>query len=682
MFKNFLQQYKDLTVSNKLKFLGVSIAMMAVTLSISFLLIYQYYSEKNLLQNRTETFAKVLADNVAPAILFNDKDQVSTILATLKYRKNLVQVYVMDKHWKVVETYTKKSISSENKQILVSLKSKQFLWEGRDIFSVVPILVESEQIGSLIVVSSLDGYFKRLVKEMLMILIIVLFTIWATLKFTFTLRKEILLPISKLNENINNVLETQNLTNKVPVLNNDEIGKLGKNFNLMLDDLNYTHEQLIEQKDIAEYKAHHDSLTSLPNRVSFNQRLRQIISRSKRNKEHCAIFFMDLDRFKQINDSFGHDVGDEVLQIFAKRIQACIRKEDTLARMSGDEFMLVIENVSLLHSPTQFAHKIIKETQRPLHIAGQLMYMTVSIGISIYPDDGEDTQTLIKNADAAMYKAKVDGKNTFEFYTPEMTEIAYQRILLETELRQALKENEFVVHYQPQMNAVTNELIGMEALIRWDHPQKGLLSPDSFIVLAEETGLIVEIDRWVMQEGMKQITRWHEQGLNPGYLSLNLSIKHLINEDFFTTINQHLEESHCKEEYIHLEITEGEVMKDPERSISLLQEVSDMGISLAIDDFGTGYSSLSHLKRLPIDKLKIDKTFINDIPDDEDAIAIVRTMIALAKTLHLDVVAEGVEDKEQKEFLLEHGCHVIQGYYYSKPLPANEMKEMLIAQKD
>ena len=677
MLKPLLSYYNKLTIVKKLRFMAISVAVIAVFMSMISVLMYQYYSEKNILKNQAETFSKILADNIAPAILFEDLDNITQTLKSLKYQENIIQVHVMDKEWKVMQSYMQDGIALKNTKIIASLKSKKFLWRDNKLFTIVPIAVDTEWIGSLIVVSSFNQYNAKLLKELWLILIIVILSIWFTLKFTGSLNRAILFPISDLNENINNILETQNLTNHVTVFNNDEIGKLGKNFNLMINELSNMQNQLIDQKDIAEYKAHHDGLTLLPNRSSFTERLNQVISRAKRNKEYFAVFFMDLDHFKQINDSMGHDAGDEVLKIFAERIKYAIRTEDIVARMGGDEFTVILENLNSVQSPTIVAEKILKVMQEPLEVNGQQLYLTTSIGITIYPDDGNDTLTLIKNADAAMYKAKNDGRNKYQFYNVEMTDIAYARVILETQLREAIKKEEFVVYFQPQINIVTNELIGMEALIRWNHPHKGILSPDYFLPLAKETGLIVAIDRWVMKTAMHQMREWHDIGLTTGYLSLNLSVGHLIRKDFIVQFKELLKESACEEKHIQVEITEDEVMEDPEYAVTVLQQMNNMGISLAIDDFGTGYSSLSYLKRLPIDTIKIDRSFIDDIPFDEDDVAITKAIIALCDSLNLKVIAEGVENKEQKDFLLENGCHNIQGYLYAMPMPAEVMKNFL-----
>ena len=677
MQKLFLSYYTKLTIAKKLRFMAISVSVIAVFLSMTSVLIYQYYNEKNILQSQAETFSKILADNIAPAILFKDMDNISETLTSLKHQENITQVYVLDRQWKVIQSYTKNGVALKNEEIILSLKSKQFLWKDNELFTIVPISVDKEGVGSLIVVSSLNEYYTKLLKELWLILLIVILAIWLTLKFSDSLNSAILSPISNMNENINDILKTQNLTNHVIVSSNDEIGNLGKNFNLMINDLHDMHNQLIDQKEIAEYKAHHDGLTLLPNRRSFTERLNQVISRAKRNKEYFAIFFMDLDHFKQVNDSMGHDAGDEVLKIFAERIKHSLRVEDTVARMGGDEFTVILENLNSVQSPTIVAEKILKIMEEPLTVNGQQLYLTTSIGITIYPDDGQDTLTLIKNADAAMYKAKNDGRNKYQFYDVEMTDMAYARVTMETQLREAIKQEDFVVYYQPQVNIVTNELIGMEALIRWNHPRKGLLSPDYFLPLAKETGLIVTIDRWVMKTAMQQMKQWHNEGLATGYLSLNLSVGHLMRKDFMFQFKELLEQSGCEEKHIQIEITEDEVMKDPEYAISVLQQINDMGISLSIDDFGTGYSSLSYLKRLPIDTIKIDRSFINDIPLDEEDVAITKAIIALSESLNLKVIAEGVENNEQKDFLLQNGCHNIQGYLYAMPMPAEVIENFL-----
>jgi len=433
-------------------------------------------------------------------------------------------------------------------------------------------------------------------------------------------------------------------------------------------------QELIEQKDILAYQAHHDGLTGLPNRVLFNDRLEHGIELAKRHNTKLALFFIDLDHFKQINDSLGHQVGDRVLIAVAERLKAKIRKEDTLARLGGDEFTIIMEDLINVQDASLLAYQIQQVLTQPIHIEGHTLYTSCSIGISLYPQDDTDANNLIKYADAAMYKAKEEGRNNFQFYASEMTDFAMERMVMKASLRHAIDNNEFIIYYQPQIDARSGKLTGMEALIRWQHPVMGLVQPVKFITLAEESGLIVEIDRWVMTTAMKQITQWYNAGLEPGVLALNLSMRQLRSDDFIEILQESMQAADFKPECLELEVTEGEMMKKPEESIIKLELISRMGIEIAIDDFGTGYSSLAYLKRLPVSKLKIDQSFIQGLPDDKDDVAIVKAIIALAESLDLELIAEGVETDAQKEFLLASGCEHIQGYYYAEPIPAEEIE--------
>jgi len=440
--------------------------------------------------------------------------------------------------------------------------------------------------------------------------------------------------------------------------------------------------ELSRQKSILYYQANHDALTGLPNRIHFKKELKKELKKTAKLKLKLALMFIDLDRFKKINDSLGHDIGDKVIHIIGERLKRSIRKDDMVARLGGDEFLLMVKNVKREEEVSTEAERILRIIEEPIAVEDYTLYSSASIGISCYPEDDMHESNLLKYADTAMYKAKEEGGNNFQFYRSEMTDMAYEHVMMERDLREGILSGDFEVYYQPQIDVRNEKIIGVEALVRWHHPIVGLLSPDIFIPLAEKTGLIVALDLWVMKTAMHQVAEWYAEELDPGTLALNMSMKHLESSDFEEEVHGILDLYEFKKKWLSFEITETEVMKKPDEVIAILEMLHDLGISIAIDDFGTGYSSLSHLKRLPIDKLKIDKTFISDIPDDEDAIAIIKTIIALTETLNLEVIAEGVEDKVQKEFLVEQGCHIVQGYYYSKPLPANEMKAMLLAKKD
>ena len=435
--------------------------------------------------------------------------------------------------------------------------------------------------------------------------------------------------------------------------------------------------ELLRQKDILNHQAHHDALTGLANRILFNDRLEQSLKKAKRSNTKIAILFLDLDHFKEINDSLGHAVGDDILKIVTNRLNSTIRNEDSIARLGGDEFVIMLDGLTQGQNASLLAQKILEVLAQPVTIEGHILYISSSIGISIYPDDGFSTDNLLKYADSAMYKAKEEGRNNFQFYSAEMTELAFERVVMEASLRAALENEDFVVYYQPQVDATNGELVGMEALVRWNHATMGIISPAKFIPLAETTGLIIELDQFVMKTAMKQIVKWYKEGLNPGKLALNLAVKQLQKKDFIQTLQKMLSDTNCKAEWIELEVTEGKIMNNPEEAIVVLNQIGDIGVELAIDDFGTGYSSLSYIKKLPIHKLKIDQSFIRDLPDDVEDSAITKAIISLTQNLSLKVIAEGVETKEQRDFLIDNGCNYIQGYFYSKPVNADTMTEIL-----
>ena len=435
--------------------------------------------------------------------------------------------------------------------------------------------------------------------------------------------------------------------------------------------------EMLEQKERLDYQAHHDVLTKLPNRLLFSDRLHKAIQKATRDKTELALFFIDLDRFKQINDSLGHQMGDKVLIEVSNRLKNSMREGDSLARLGGDEFTVLMEGLRRSEDASTLAKKIIDTIIEPMEFDGHKLYLSASIGISLFPNDDRDLDKLLMYADSAMYKAKDEGRNNFQFYSSQMTALATQRMEIESKLYKAIDNEEFLVYYQPQIDAREKKIIGMEALVRWNHPTDGIIPPFEFIGIAEDNGLIVPIDLWVMDTAMRQVVEWYKEGLNPGVLALNLSLKQLHQENFIETFAKILKRTGCKAEWVELEVTESSIMQHPEDSIVLLNKLSAMGIELAIDDFGTGYSSLSYLKRLPLDKLKIDKSFIDDIPHKEEDIGISKAIIALAKSLNLRVIAEGVETQEQLDFLLANDCDNIQGYFFSKPLPFDAMQEYL-----
>ena len=419
--------------------------------------------------------------------------------------------------------------------------------------------------------------------------------------------------------------------------------------------------------------ATHDHLTGLPNRVLFNEELQLALARAERHGRPVAMYFMDLDRFKNINDTLGHAFGDRVLQETAKRLASCVRGTDIVARLGGDEFVLLVEEFREEANLAEIGRKLLAAVAQPVAIDGQDLNLSASIGICTYPEDGRDSKTLLSNADIAMYRAKQQGRNNFCFYSAEIDAQVPERLALEAGLRVGLERGEFRVHYQPKIDMATGAITGVEALLRWQHPERGLLLPEKFIHLAEETGLIVPIGLWTLREVCNRAKAWREQGLPRLPVAVNLSAIQFREEQLVPQLAEILASTGFEPDALELEITESMVMQDPERAVTLMESLRRMGVRLTIDDFGTGYSSLGYLKRFPINNLKVDRSFVRDLPHSSDDIAITRAVIAMAHSLQMNVIAEGVEDKAQFDVLREEGCDEFQGYLCRPPLAEDEL---------
>lgn len=439
-------------------------------------------------------------------------------------------------------------------------------------------------------------------------------------------------------------------------------------------------------RDISERKefesrlhhlAHHDAVTGLPNRFLIHDRLGQALAQARRRGLTVAVLFLDLDRFKTINDTLGHDFGDLLLKDVAGRIKGCVRYSDSVGRLGGDEFMIVLPDLSNGQDSIHVCQTLVRAFSEPFTVDGRELFATCSIGVSLFPNDGGDRQMLIRNADTALYRAKELGRNNYQFYTADMNARAFERLALENDLRKALEREELCVYYQPRASLQSGEITGAEALVRWRHPDLGLVAPNQFIPLAEESGLIVPIGEYVLRSACAQNRAWRDAGLAPIAVAVNLSARQLREPGLIATVSSALEESGLDPGSLELELTESMLMQSVEGPAAVLGRLKELGIQLAMDDFGTGFSSLSYLKRFPIDQLKIDRSFVNDVVSDPNDGEIVRAIIAMGRSLQLKLVAEGVEDQEQMEFLRAHGCDEMQGYHFSAPLPAPEFTELL-----
>lgn len=497
----------------------------------------------------------------------------------------------------------------------------------------------------------------------------------ALLLVWFLIRRSITMPMGRLSKQLR--LQVESETDAIELINTPDNGELGA----LAHWFNRRTRQLMETQKKIEKLAHFDSLTGLPNRRLLIDRLENRVNEAKRQGSFGALLFIDIDNFKLINDSLGHDMGDELLMQVAERLQKCLRREDTVARLGGDEFVvLIVKNSSftdqLIYETTVVANKLVKVIRKPFDLRGRLHHITSSIGITIFPSSSSSSDELLRQADTAMYRSKARGKNGFCFFKPEMQEEANKRLNTEEELRQALVENQLSLVYQPQVD-INDTCLCAEALVRWTHPTKGLQVPGEFIAVAEESGLIIPLGNWVIDEACRQIRAWRNVEYVLEKVAVNVSPKQFRDSKFIDSVKKSVEKHKINPSQLTLEVTEGVVIDNVQNTIDKMQELKTFGVRISMDDFGTGYSSLMYLKKLPLDQLKIDQSFVRDITIDPNDAMIVETIIAMSNHLGLDVIAEGVENREQRDFLVDKGCRKFQGYYFGKPMSATAFMEYL-----
>ncbi|WP_353570766.1 EAL domain-containing protein [Candidatus Albibeggiatoa sp. nov. BB20] len=648
----------------------------------------------NSMEKNLEVQTNIIKVNLTPFLQFDDAEGTAEILKGLGENVNVVlaQVY---KGPTLFATYMRRDlpqfglISSPHNHKLSS--SPQYLQYAQPILSP-----NQEVLGTLVVILNRRALYQRIQHYMSIALVIILVSGFIALILSAYLQYIITRPILSLVKITHQISHHKNYSVRANVTSKDELGILVSGFNTMLMAIQERDEQLEKHREELEftvtkrtqelkkanqqltYQAYHDALTHLPNRALFMKRTEQAISHAQVNQEMLAILFIDLDRFKYINDTLGHTAGDYLLQQVAKRLLACTHApEDTVARLGGDEFTLLLRH---LQSPTDaalIANKVLKSFDKALKYNEHELYSTPSIGISIYPKDGVNVVTLMKTADVGMYRAKQQGRNQYCFYT-ENTDIAtVSRLRMENKLRQALEQNEFDVWYQPRYSMPSHKIVGAEALLRWHSPELKSVPPSEFIPLAEDIGLIVPLGEWVLRQACEENCLWQTMNCPPLHVSVNLSARQFIQEDLLSTIANVIEETEMNPERLELELTESLIMPNAEDTIETLRGLKKLGIQISMDDFGTGYSSLSYLKRFPIDTVKIDQSFIRDIHEDVDDKALVTAIIAMAHSLKLGVVAEGVETSEQLTFLNQYQCDYVQGYLFGRPMPAKQFRELL-----
>ncbi|MCD6187599.1 MAG: EAL domain-containing protein, partial [Desulfuromusa sp.] len=540
-----------------------------------------------------------------------------------------------------------------------------------------PIVYEGSVVGQLMIQVSLTMINHTLVRYVKIGFIGFLIYALLVLLIARRLQRMITDPIHSLVQSMLQISEGKDYSHRVQKQSNDELGSLFDGFNSMLEELERRDLELRKNESHLDYLAYHDPLTNLANRLLFHDRLEHSMVRAKRSISRIAILFIDLDRFKHINDSLGHDAGDRVLCAVAERLQGQVRETDTLARFGGDEFVIILEQLKKTEDLSRFVKKLLKAMEQPIFIAEQKLHVTASIGLSIYPDNGVDADSLMSAADIAMYQAKENGTNTYRFYSEEMNTHSHESLIMENKLRGALSSDQLTLYYQPQFELKTGHLIGFEALIRWNSPDLGFVSPADFIPLAEESGLIVSIGEWVLLTACQTLKELQGHWPVPLRMAVNISPRQFQHDSLVQTVSEALYRSQIEPCCLELELTEGMVMNNVEHAISKMKDLNTMGVQLAIDDFGTGYSSLGYLKKFPISRLKIDQSFVKDLINNSSDQAIVNTVIALGKNMSLEIVAEGIETVEQYDYLKEEGCEQGQGFLMSKPLKKSELVSFL-----
>lgn len=646
-----------------------------------------YQSNKEGMIAETITKARLLADNAQGAVTFEDPDAILAVLNSA--------VMDSDSSAAIFDAIGNKLAMRDNNGSNyiseVEYKNVNDYYWGDDHLHVWETIGRDDNFLGVVYLKISMTPFKDKIKTFALSSVIILMILSVMVYVVaFRLQKNISGRLVELEQLSRDVSSSGNYSIRVPSYGQDEIGSLARSFNLMLETIeenqlerNKANEALhlnrrrLERavKDL-QYLANYDSLTQLPNRALCMDRIKYALKSATRNKTLVAVLFLDLDHFKDVNDSLGHAVGDQLLKATSQRLLDKLRAEDTLARLGGDEFVIILNNLKNNESAIVLVEKIVTSFEAPFKLSSYEINTTVSIGLCMYPEDGTNVDSLMKAADAAMYKAKSAGRNTYEFYQQDLNQIANRRHQIANELRGAIKNNELTLAFQPQLNLPQNRIIGAEVLVRWTNPVLGPIGPAEFIPIAETTGLIKEISDWVLENACKVLANFLKDDIEIR-LAVNLSAIQFKQADLAKQIANTLQRHKIPPRCLEVEITESMLMRDVGKAIDILEKIKEMNIRIAIDDFGTGYSSLSYLRRFPLDALKIDRSFIDELVVDADDTAITLAIISMAKSLRLEVIAEGVETKQQLEFLKQNNCDDIQGYYFSRPIPESEFKTFL-----
>ena len=707
-----MARFSSLSLQQKITGMMMLTSIIVLVLTCTVLMLNDISNLRKSLRTDLITVSQILGPNIAAALTLNDTATAVQTLSFLSSQPHILAATIYSPDGRAFAHYLREDIPDGTVPINATGESVP-LWD--DHFDIMePIVIDGQKYGAMYIRSDLMVMKARLIWYGVVLLSILMGSLILVYAIASKLQRLVTDPILRLSKAATEVAKNNNYALQVAGEGSDEIGRLIGTFNKMMNEIQIRDSELAQQhvileENIAErthalktanqqlaiskeraetaakrmtWQAYHDALTDLPNRTMLNDRLDIELAHASREKKQLAILFLDLDRFKIINDSLGHSFGDQLLRVVAQRLQNCIRDDDTVARLGGDEFMILLPNISVAEDAGRVAKKIIESVSQTVVFEDQELNVTTSVGIAIYPEDGSASDVLIKNADTSMYRAKDKGRNAYAFYTADMDQAAINRLNLEQHMRKAIEKNEFTLVYQPKVSTKTHQMVGVEALLRWETAELGVIPPSEFIPIAEESGLIIPLGEWVLKTACRNASRWHRDGIGSVRVAVNVSARQLDQDYIGSLIEETLDESGLQPGLLELEITESLAMNDVESTAATLRHLNAIGIHTSIDDFGTGYSSLNYLTRFKLDNLKIDLSFIRNIPHNPDDSAMASAIISLAHKLGMNVIAEGVETLAQLEFLTENDCDEVQGELFSEPLSAAKLEALLNSSSD
>ena len=652
-------------------------SIVLVTTMLCFLA-FSYFSFNHESHERLVALGDIVGADIGAALAFGDYQAITNSLASIKSDPSVKQLFVLNERGQVSAYYHQKQEVVSDAVQQQRLRTLRFEISRPYVVDLSPgverpVTRDDVRLGAIIVEQDESIIIRQLTATAGISATILLFALGLSYLLADRFQRIITDPVTAMATTMQEVSSTKNYSKRVPASNTDEMNLLAERFNEMLTEIEQRDEDLLERQDQLHHMANFDALTGLPNRILFHDRLEQALHLAARSGEKLAVLFIDLDYFKVINDTHGHRTGDLLLLETAARLVAGTRASDTLARLGGDEFTVFLQDIKTAEKALLVARNHIESLYHPYEIEDKRLYVSASIGVALYPEHGATAETLIKNADSAMYLVKETGKNSVELFTQSLHVNLAEQLGLSNDLHRALEQGEFELYYQPRINLERNSWASVEALIRWNHPERGLVPPDKFIALAEQNGMILPLGEWALREACRQLQQWHGQGFHLPRVSVNVSPLQLQRQDLCGIVRDALTSNNLSTQSLELEIVESALVDKAGPAIRILKKLQASGIKISIDDFGTGYSSLSYLRSLPVDTLKIDRSFLIHAHESAEDRQILAAIIAMAHSLGLEVVTEGVELAEQEQILKDHNCQEAQGYYFARPMPADKL---------